>query len=145
MALGTAGVAEQFGADLQALAMIEDGAPRAACVAQWRVIRRSTSLPRAPQVCPKPQSSATARWLMAGDMQVLWEITKVDCFYCFLPLYHGAASMSLTATAMAGARIVVRRKFSRSEFWSDIRAYDITFCRVRGRDLPLSAQRSCCR
>jgi fatty-acyl-CoA synthase len=66
-------------------------------------------------------------------MQLLWEITRDDCFYCFLPLYHGAASMSLTATAMAaGARIVVRRKFSRSEFWRDIRAHGITFCQYVG-------------
>mgnify|MGYP000691579304 CR=1 FL=1 len=31
-----------------------------------------------------------------------------------------------------GARIVVRRKFSRSEFWRDIRAHGITFCQYVG-------------
>ena len=131
-----AGVLEQFGADLQALAMTEDGAPvplawregvLAGDTAQYIFTSGTTGLPKAAVI-------SHARWLMAGDsMQVLWEITKDDCFYCFLPLYHGAASMSLTATAMAaGARIVVRRKFSRSEFWSDIRAYDITFCQYVG-------------
>ena len=131
-----AGVLEQFGADLQALAMTEDGAPvplawregvLAGDTAQYIFTSGTTGLPKAAVI-------SHARWLMAGDsMQVLWEITKDDCFYCFLPLYHGAASMSLTATAMAaGARIVVRRKFSRSEFWSDIRAHDITFCQYVG-------------
>ena len=131
-----AGVLEQFGADLQALAMAEDGAPvplawregvLAGDTAQYIFTSGTTDLPKAAVI-------SHARWLMAGDsMQVLWEITKNDCFYCFLPLYHGAASMSLTATAMAaGARIVVRRKFSRSEFWSDIRAHDITFCQYVG-------------
>ena len=131
-----AGVLEQFGVDLQALAMAEDGAPvplawregvLAGDTAQYIFTSGTTGLPKAAVI-------SHARWLMAGDsMQVLWEITKDDCFYCFLPLYHGAASMSLTATAMAaGARIVVRRKFSRSEFWSDIRAHDITFCQYVG-------------
>lgn len=130
------GLLSQFGADLQALVMTQDGAPvppewregvLAGDTAQYIFTSGTTGLPKAAVI-------SHARWLMAGDsMQVLWEISKDDCFYCFLPLYHGAASMSLTATAMAaGARIVVRRKFSRSEFWSDIRAHGITFCQYVG-------------
>ena len=131
-----AGVLEQFGADLQALALAEDGSDtpqawregvKAGDTAQYIFTSGTTGLPKAAVI-------SHARWLMAGDsMQLLWEISDKDCFYCFLPLYHGAASMSLTSTAMsAGARIVVRRKFSRSEFWNDIRRYDITFCQYVG-------------
>ena len=44
-----------------------------------------------------------------------------------LPLYHGAASLSLTPTAFVmGSGLVTRRKFSKSEFWNDVRKYGIT-------------------
>lgn len=83
---------------------------------------------------PKAAHISHGRWLMAGDvMRISLEITPDDCFYCFLPLYHGAASMSAGSTALAGgARVVVRRKFSRSEFWADVRRYHITVCQYVG-------------
>ncbi|MBV8250082.1 MAG: AMP-binding protein, partial [Comamonas sp.] len=98
-----AGVLERFGADLQALAMAEDGSDtppawrdgvKAGDTAQYIFTSGTTGLPKAAVI-------SHARWLMAGDsMQILWEISADDCFYCFLPLYHGAASMSLSSTAM---------------------------------------------
>lgn len=83
---------------------------------------------------PKAAHISHGRWLMAGDvMRISLEITPADCFYCFLPLYHGAASMSAGSTALAGgARLVVRRKFSRSEFWNDVRRHQITACQYVG-------------
>lgn len=83
---------------------------------------------------PKAAVISHARWLMAGDvMQVTMDITPDDAFYCFLPLYHGAASMSAGSTAMAaGARLVIRRKFSRREFWNDVRRYNTTVCQYVG-------------
>ena len=126
----------RFGVNLQALAMAEDSQAvplewregvKAGDTAQYIFTSGTTGLPKAAVI-------SHARWLMAGDsMQLLWEIDQNDCFYCFLPLYHGAASMSLTSTALsAGARIVVRRKFSRSEFWSDVRKHEVTFCQYVG-------------
>lgn len=87
----------------------------------------TTGLPKAAQI-------SHARWLMAGDvMQVTMDIESSDAFYCFLPLYHGAASMSASATALAaGARLVIRRKFSRREFWNDVRRYQTTVCQYVG-------------
>ena len=39
------------------------------------------------------------RWLVTGDvMQLSMGIKPDDRFYCFLPLYHGAASLSAGAT-----------------------------------------------
>ncbi|MEG0052147.1 MAG: long-chain-acyl-CoA synthetase [Comamonas sp.] len=130
------GMLAQFGADLQAAALQEDGsnvpvswreALLAGDTAQYIFTSGTTGLPKAAVV-------SHARWLVAGDaMKELWEISENDCFYCFLPLYHGAASMSATSTAMsAGASLVVRRKFSRSEFWSDVRRYGITTCQYVG-------------
>lgn len=95
--------------------------------AQYIFTSGTTGLPKAAVV-------SHARWLMSGEsMQVLWEISQDDRFYCFLPMYHAAASMSATGTALcAGASVVVRRKFSRSEFWADVRRYGITFCQYVG-------------
>lgn len=83
---------------------------------------------------PKAALISHARWLMAGaGMQVVWDIAPEDCFYCFLPLYHGAASMSATSTALtSGSSLAVRRRFSRSEFWSDVRRYRVTMAQYVG-------------
>ena len=83
---------------------------------------------------PKAAVISHARWLITGDvMQVTMDIKADDCFYCFLPLYHGAASLSATATAvMAGASLVLRRKFSRREFWPDVRRHGVSICQYVG-------------
>lgn len=83
---------------------------------------------------PKAAVISHARWLITGDvMQVTMGVTPDDVFYCFLPLYHGAASLSATATALAaGASLVVRRKFSKREFWPDVRKNGITICQYVG-------------
>ncbi len=83
---------------------------------------------------PKAARTSHMRWLNVGDvMAVSMETRPEDTFYCLLPLYHGAAAMSLCSTALcAGSAIVIRRKFSASEFWSDVRNYHITVCQYVG-------------
>lgn len=83
---------------------------------------------------PKAAVLSHARWLMSGDvMQVTMDVTPNDVFYCFLPLYHGAASISAGSTAFAaGASLVVRRKFSKREFWRDVRTHGVTICQYVG-------------
>ena len=83
---------------------------------------------------PKAAVISHARWLITGDvMQATMDVQARDCFYCFLPLYHGAASLSAGATALvAGASLLLRRKFSRSEFWSDVRHHGVTICQYVG-------------
>lgn len=83
---------------------------------------------------PKAAVISHARWLMTGDvMQVTMDVGPQDCFYAFLPLYHGAASLSAGATAIAaGASLALRRKFSRREFWSDVRRHGVTICQYVG-------------
>lgn len=77
---------------------------------------------------PKAAIYSHMRWLSIGDvMEVTLDATTEDVFYCCLPLYHGAAATSVTATALrVGASIVIRRKFSVREFWSDIRHHRIS-------------------
>ena len=77
---------------------------------------------------PKAAVISHARWLMTGYVMQQTLLTDAsDVYYAYLPLYHGAASLSLTPTAFVmGSGLVVRRKFSKSEFWNDVRRYGIT-------------------
>lgn len=83
---------------------------------------------------PKAAKMSHARWLMSGGVQeVTTGLTADDCFYIFLPLYHGAAAQSGVATLLAaGAAMLLRRKFSRSEFWNDVRRHRVTACQYVG-------------
>lgn len=83
---------------------------------------------------PKAAVISHARWLITGDvMEATMGVQASDRFYCFLPLYHGAASLSAGATAFAaGASLLLRRKFSRSEFWPDVRRHQVTICQYVG-------------
>jgi fatty-acyl-CoA synthase len=83
---------------------------------------------------PKAACTSHMRWLNVGNVMVAsMETRPQDIFYCLLPLYHGAAAMSLGSTALcAGSAIVIRRKFSVREFWPDVRRYGITVCQYVG-------------
>lgn len=83
---------------------------------------------------PKAAIYSHMRWLTSGDvMAETVAATPEDVFYCCLPLYHGAAATSVTSTALAaGASIVVRRKFSVSQFWNDIQNNSVTVCQYIG-------------
>lgn len=83
---------------------------------------------------PKAARYSHMRWLSSGDvMEVTLDATPQDVFYCCLPLYHGAAATSVTSTALrSGASIVVRRRFSTSAFWQDVREYRISIFQYIG-------------
>ena len=77
---------------------------------------------------PKAAKMSHMRFLNAGEMMTgLMEFGADDTFYCVLPLYHGAGGMVVPSVAMANGRpFVLRRKFSRTGFWSDVRRHHIT-------------------
>lgn len=77
---------------------------------------------------PKAAKMSHMRFLNAGEMMAgLMEFGKDDTFYCVLPLYHGAGGMVVPSVALAEGRpFVLRRKFSRSGFWEDVRRHHIT-------------------
>jgi fatty-acyl-CoA synthase len=59
-----------------------------------------------------------------------------DVLYCSMPLFHGNALASNFVPALTtGATIALRRKFSASEFFADLRAVDATFFNTVGRAL----------
>ena len=52
---------------------------------------------------------------------------RADVLYNVLPLYHGAGGMVVVSAALhLGIPIVLRRRFSASEFWDDVREHQVT-------------------
>ena len=77
---------------------------------------------------PKAARMSNLRFINAGEMMIgLMDFGADDTFYCFLPLYHGAGGMVVPSVALgAGRPFVLRRKFSTSGFWEDVRHHGIT-------------------
>lgn len=77
---------------------------------------------------PKAARMSHMRFLNSGEMiGGLLEFGPGDIFYCVLPLYHGAGGMVVPSAALCfGIPFVLRRKFSASGFWQDVRRHRIT-------------------
>ncbi len=60
-------------------------------------------------------------------VNVIMQLKPDDIFYVTLPLFHATGLLACwTATISSGASMVIRRKFSASEFWDDINKYQAT-------------------
>jgi fatty-acyl-CoA synthase len=77
---------------------------------------------------PKAALMSHLRFLNAGGVIAgLLELKRGDVFYNVLPLYHGAGGMVVVSVALhLGIPIVLRRRFSASEFWNDVRTHRVT-------------------
>ncbi|HEX3346063.1 MAG TPA: AMP-binding protein, partial [Polyangiaceae bacterium] len=77
---------------------------------------------------PKAARLSHLRFLAIGDvLSVFVDATPDDVLYDVLPLYHTAGGVMLPALSLfAGATLVLRRKFSASAFWDDVRRYRVT-------------------
>lgn len=77
---------------------------------------------------PKAAKMSHMRFMNSGEMMTgLMGIGPSDVFYCVLPLYHGAGGMVVPSVSLAsGIPFVLRRKFSTSGFWADVRRHRIT-------------------
>ncbi len=87
---------------------------------------------------PKAARFSHLRFVAGGDgVGVVLDLKPGDVHYCALPLYHGAGGIGVVAsTLFSGAAMALRRRFSASHFWEDIRKYDVSafqyigeFCR----------------
>jgi steroid-22-oyl-CoA synthetase len=59
-----------------------------------------------------------------------------DVCYCSMPLFHGnALSANFMPAVRSGATIALRRKFSASEFFADVRRFDVSYFNLVGRAL----------
>jgi fatty-acyl-CoA synthase len=78
---------------------------------------------------PKAAVISNQRWLEAAEVfgRGIGDMTPDDVLYLTLPLYHSAGFLvGWGAVVAAGATLALRRKFSASQFWDDVRAFDAT-------------------
>jgi len=63
---------------------------------------------------------------------------KSDILYTCLPLFHGNALwLTVTVALHRGAKVVLKKKFSASRFWDDIRANNVTAFNTLGAMIPI--------
>jgi fatty-acyl-CoA synthase len=81
---------------------------------------------------PKAVKRSQGRIAAVGSMG----LGPKDAIYCPMPLCHGnALSSTLFPALAAGARIVLRDRFSASAWLPDVRRHDVTFTATVGRAL----------
>lgn len=81
----------------------------------------TTGMPKAAKM-----SIARVRNMMRSFISPL-NTTEDDRVYVTLPLYHGTGGLCAVGIALyTGAQIVLRRKFSATEFWDDCVKYGVT-------------------
>ncbi len=87
---------------------------------------------------PKAARFSHLRFLGVGEGAALaLRLGPRDVHYCALPLYHSAGGAMVVSTVLAvGATLALRRRFSASRFWDDLRRHHVTcfqyigeFCR----------------
>jgi acyl-CoA synthetase (AMP-forming)/AMP-acid ligase II len=78
---------------------------------------------------PKASIMSHFRWVKAagGFGMAALALTPDDVLYLALPLYHNnALTVAWSSAASTGAAIALRRKFSVTAFWDDVRRYRAT-------------------
>ena len=76
---------------------------------------------------PKAAIISHTRYLLASSLfgRGIFDAGPGDVVYCSLPLYHSNAMFAGWGTAItSGAAVALRRKFSASQFWDDVRKFD---------------------
>ncbi|XP_028258171.1 very long-chain acyl-CoA synthetase-like [Parambassis ranga] len=82
---------------------------------------------------PKAAVINHERLWMASFLQAIAGVRSDDIIYIHLPLYHTAGFvMGLCGAIEKGITVVLRRKFSASNFWNDCRKYNITVIQYIG-------------
>ncbi|KAA0724259.1 Very long-chain acyl-CoA synthetase [Triplophysa tibetana] len=85
---------------------------------------------------PKAAYVTHERVWAASFIQGVSGLTSEDIFYINLPLYHSAGFLiGLVGSIERGNTVVLRRKFSASQFWDDCRKYNITGMQYIGETL----------
>ncbi len=78
---------------------------------------------------PKAAIITNQRWILAATLfgRGMGEATPNDVIYMTLPMYHSTGMFAGWGSALtSGATMALRRKFSASNFWKDVREFDAT-------------------
>ncbi|MEJ5060945.1 MULTISPECIES: long-chain-acyl-CoA synthetase [unclassified Pseudomonas] len=78
---------------------------------------------------PKAGVFKHGRWMRSSASfgMIALDMRPDDIVYCTLPLYHATGLCVCWGSAISGASgFAIRRKFSASQFWSDVRKYRAT-------------------
>lgn len=77
---------------------------------------------------PKAAHISHYRFLQACNaFAAQMDATRHDRMYCVLPLYHSAGCIIAVGSMLSvGGTVILRRKFSASQFWDDVVRYDAT-------------------
>lgn len=83
---------------------------------------------------PKAARFSHLRFVLGGYGSTwMLKLTPADVHYCALPLYHAAGGIGVVASTLyAGATMALRRRFSASNFWDDIRTFDASIFQYIG-------------
>jgi fatty-acyl-CoA synthase len=82
-------------------------------------------------VCSQGRLAYAGYWIAMG-----FELTPDDALYVPMPLFHSMALNAGWVPALAaGARLVLRRRFSASAFLDDVRHYAVTYFNYVGKPL----------
>ncbi|XP_032089286.1 very long-chain acyl-CoA synthetase isoform X1 [Thamnophis elegans] len=85
---------------------------------------------------PKAAVITHLRILLACSLVILSGVTSEDIIYTVLPLYHSSALLvGVNGCILQGATLVLRSKFSASQFWDDCRKYKVTVIQYIGEVL----------
>uniref|UniRef100_A0A3P9M5U5 long-chain-fatty-acid--CoA ligase n=1 Tax=Oryzias latipes TaxID=8090 RepID=A0A3P9M5U5_ORYLA len=85
---------------------------------------------------PKAAVVTHERVWAASFLQAASGVTSEDVFYINLPLYHSAGFLiGLCGSIERGNTVILRRKFSASQFWDDCRKYNVTVMQYIGETL----------
>nr|XP_046251423.1 hsFATP2a_ACSVL_like domain-containing protein [Scatophagus argus] len=85
---------------------------------------------------PKAAVVTHERVWAASFIQAACGITAEDIFYINLPLYHSAGFLiGLAGAIERSMTVVLRRKFSASQFWDDCRKYNVTVMQYIGETM----------
>ncbi|KAM8973531.1 long-chain fatty acid transport protein 2-like [Pelodytes ibericus] len=76
---------------------------------------------------PKAAIISQARLMISSSLSTLSGLTSKDILYIPLPLYHSAGLLiGVRGCIQQGASLVLRNKFSVTQFWDDCRKYNVT-------------------
>ncbi|XP_074012098.1 long-chain fatty acid transport protein 2 [Numenius arquata] len=85
---------------------------------------------------PKAAVITHERVMLACGLFDAGSVTSEDIVYTALPLYHSSALLvGVHGCIMKGATIVLRARFSASQFWDDCRIYNVTVIQYIGEVL----------